>query len=51
MKGKGKVLPECTRYTDYGLECTLRPGRSTSCMPCRDVKLKCEWPRVEMKEV
>jgi len=48
-KGKGRALPECTRCTDRGLECELGPGKSTSCVACREGKLKCERPGMEAK--
>ena len=46
-KGKGKALLECTRCMDHGLQCELRPGKSTFCMACQEGKLnlKCEWKR------
>ena len=49
MKGKGKALLECTRCMDHGLECELRPGKSTSCVACWEAKLMCERPRMEVK--
>ncbi|KAI9464154.1 hypothetical protein HD554DRAFT_2175206 [Boletus coccyginus] len=51
--GKGKVqqaLPECTRCTTQGLECELRPSKSTSCMGCIEVKAKCKQGGAERTE-
>ena len=51
-KGKAKALelPVYNQCAEHGLECELRPGKSTSCTECYKAKVKCEWPGKEKSE-
>ena len=51
-KGKAKAseLPVCNQCAEHGLECKLRPGKSTLCTECREVKAKCKQPGKEKPE-
>ena len=41
---------ECSQCAEHGLECELRPSKSTSCTKCCEAKAKCEWPSKEKPE-
>ncbi|KAF8436344.1 hypothetical protein L210DRAFT_3648110 [Boletus edulis BED1] len=49
-KGKGRAPPQCTRCEFRGLECEVGPGKATSCLECREAKVKCERPGTEKSE-
>ena len=40
----------CNQCVECGLECELGPSKSTSCMECHKVKVKCEQPSKEKPE-
>ncbi|KAN0082705.1 hypothetical protein V8E55_008500 [Tylopilus felleus] len=43
-------LAECHQCANRGFNCELRPGKSTLCMPCIEVKVKCVHPGAEKPE-
>ena len=51
---KGKVKASeplvCNQCVEHGLECKLRPGKSTLCTKCHEVKVKCKQPDEEKPE-
>ena len=45
LKGKGKGLA-CVRCVWVTIECVIGEGsKATSCVACREAKVKCERPR------
>ena len=49
-KSKAEELLVCNQCVECGLECELRPGKSTLCTEYCEVKAKCERPGEEKSE-